>query len=157
MPGFEPRSGVSQTPVISTTFTCPCSRLKPVRVPGVEPGSRGSKPPMLSVTPHPQEADVIEKKTPPGLEPREGYNAGLQGFECTLIGTNSSAMTIPPTELIHVHLTHLFLAAKPHKLTTFIKLTLFCSFFSVRACKLIVGANNHFTRRVILAASIRFC
>jgi hypothetical protein len=102
--GFEPRSKASHTLVISTTFTRPCSRLKPVRVPGVEPGSRGSKPLMLSVTPHPHEAGDFVAKTPPGSEPREGEDAGLQGVECTLIGSNSSAKTIPPTELFYVHL-----------------------------------------------------
>ena len=107
MLGFEPRSGVSQTPVISTTFTCPCSRLKPVRVPGIEPGSKGSKPLMLSVTPHPQKAGVIDKKTPSGSEPREVENAGSHWVESTLMGSNSSAMPIPPTEFLHVHCIHL--------------------------------------------------
>ena len=115
VPGFEPRSRVPQTQVISTTFTRPCSRLKPVRVPGVEPGSRGSKPLMLSITPHPQEASDFVEKTPPGLEPREGYDSGLQRVECTLMGSNSSAMPIPPTELFNVHYTHLFLAAYPYE------------------------------------------
>ena len=113
--GFEPRSKASHTLVISATFTRPCSRLKPVRVPGVEPGSRGSKPLMLSVTPHPQEASDFVEKTPPGLEPREGYDTGLQRVECTLMGSNSSAMPIPPTELFHVHYSHLFLAANYHE------------------------------------------
>ena len=126
------------------------------RVPGVEPGSKGSKPPMLSVTPHPQEAGVIEKKTPPGLEPREGYNAGLQGFECTLIGSNATAMSIPPTELSHVHLTHLFLAAEPHKWATFIKLAFSCLFLPEISCKFIIGALNRFTRRVISPLSLQF-
>ena len=111
VPGLEPGSRVPQTLVISATFTRPCSRLKPVRVPGVEPGSRGSKPPMLSVTPHPQDASDFVKKTPPGLEPREGYDTGLQRVEYTLMGSIWSAMPIPPTEFLTVHLTHLFLAA----------------------------------------------
>ena len=115
VPGLEPGSRVPQTQVISATFTRPCSRLKPVRVPGVEPGSKGSKPLMLSVTPHPPEASGFVEKTPPGLEPREGYDSGLQRFECTLMGSISSAMPIPPTEFFHVHLIHLFLAANPYE------------------------------------------
>ena len=115
VPGIEPRSRVPQTPVISATFTRPWSRLKPVRVPGVEPGSKGSKPLMLSVTPHPLEASDFVEKTPPGLEPREGYDTGLQRVECTLMGSISSAMPIPPTEFFHVHLIHLFLAANPYE------------------------------------------
>ena len=113
--GFEPRSKASHTLVISATFTRPCSRLKPVRVPGVEPGSKGSKPLMLSVTPHPPEASDFVEKTPPGLEPREGYDSGLQRVECTLMGSNSSAMPIPPIEFFNVHLTHLFLAGNPYE------------------------------------------
>ena len=113
VPGLEPGSRVPQTQVISATFTRPCSRLKPVRVPGVEPGSRGSKPPMLSVTPHPQEASGFVKKTPPGLEPNEGDDVGLQRGECTLMGSNSSAMPIPPIAFFNVHLSHLFLAGNP--------------------------------------------
>ena len=108
MLGFEPRSEGSHTPVISATFTCPCSRLKPVRVPGIEPGSKGSKPLMLSVTPHPQKASAILEKTPSGSEPREVENAGLHWVESTLMGSNSSAMPIPPTEFLHVHCNHLF-------------------------------------------------
>ena len=107
MLGFEPRSEGSHTPVISATFTCPCSRLKPVRVPGIEPGSKGSKPLMLSVTPHPQKAGVIDKKTPSGSEPREVENAGSHWVESTLMGSNSSAMPIPPAGFFHVHCTHL--------------------------------------------------
>ena len=126
MLGFEPRSGVSHTPVISATFTRPCSRLKPVRVPGVEPGSRGSKPLMLSVTPHPQEASDFVEKTPPGLEPREGYDTGLQRVECTLMGSNSSAMPIPPTELFHVHFTHLYFAANYHRVDWYKKPSVYC-------------------------------
>ena len=114
VPGLEPGSRVPQTQVISATFTRPCSRLKPVRVPGVEPGSRGSKPLMLSVTPHPPEASGFVEKTPPGLEPREGYDSGLQRFECTLMGSISSAMPIPPIEFSNVHLSHLFLAGIPY-------------------------------------------
>ena len=108
MLGFEPRSEGSHTSVISATFTCPCSRLKPVRVPGIEPGSKGSKPLMLSVTPHPQKASAILEKTPSGSEPREVENAGLHWVESTLMGSNSSAMPIPPTEFLHVHCIHLF-------------------------------------------------
>ena len=115
VPGLEPRSRVPQTQVISATFTRPCSRLKPVRVPGVEPGSKGSKPLMLSVTPHPLEASDFVEKTPPGLEPREGYDTGLQRFECTLMGSISSAMPIPPIEFSNVHLSHLFLAGIPYE------------------------------------------
>jgi hypothetical protein len=31
------------------------------------------------------------------------------------MGSNSSAMPIPPTELFHVHLTHLYFAANHHE------------------------------------------
>jgi hypothetical protein len=127
--GVEPRSRESQSQVISTTFTRPCSSLKPARVPGVEPGSKGSKPPMISITPHPQKSSEFNLNSPSGLELREWGKTGLQFGEYTLIGSNSSAKTTPPTELFPMHFTHLYFAVNREIQIYYKKLSFACDVF----------------------------
>ena len=150
MLGFEPRSEGSHTPVISATFTRPCSRLKPVRVPGIEPGSKGSKPLMLSVTPHPHEAGILSERTPPGSESRECKNAGLHWFEGTLIRSNWTAMPIPPAELSDVHCAHLFSQQNPISRLPIKMLCLEVHFLRLECFPSIMGIFQGFTRRVIV-------
>jgi hypothetical protein len=64
-------------------------------------------------------------KTPSGSEPEEWEKTGLQLVECTLIGSNSSAKTTPPTELFPMHFTHLYFAVNREIQNYYKKVSLF--------------------------------
>jgi len=63
-------------------------------------------------------------KTLSGSEPEEWEKTGLQLVECTLIGSNSSAKTTPPTELFPMHFTHLYFAVNRQIFSSYKKVSL---------------------------------